>query len=230
MLIYKELGCKPIEKRSITGSRSRSGLLRNRFFAGLVLCCIVLANPELLPAQEYPTPPPVEVFSEQILQSIAVQVANEHITQLKYQLAYQYAKDERLALQKINEDQELQSRKTSDDPIAGAEVMRSAPGKDMKDSERRVREAQHNEFLAWLDTRRVALKEELLSLWQRNVLIKGHSYYVCIESIWREYSFINGRFHRLDNAVGSVGYKAGTCEGLDLKTMKSLTWKEELIR
>lgn len=198
-----------------------------RSFAALSLFCCLLAHPGFLPAQEFPIPPPVGEFADEVLEPAATHLANEEITQLKYQIAYQYAKNERLILEKGKGGLDIQFYRMFDFPASGAGVVLDGRGKDTQEKHGRVREARHKEFLAWLDTRRIPLKDELVDLWVKNVIVKDRSYFVCIDSEWRQYSFHSGKFYRfLSGAGGSVAITE-SCGQLDLKMLKSLKWKEE---
>ena len=198
-----------------------------RSFAALSLFCCLLAHPGFLLAQEFPIPPPVGEFADQVLQPAATQLANEEITQLKYQIAYQYAKNERLILEKGKGDLDILFYRMFDFPASGSGLVLEGLGKDTQEKNGRVREARHKEFLAWLDTRRIPLKDEIVDLWVKKVLVKDRSYFVCIDSEWRQYIFHSGRFYRLVNgAVGSVAITE-SCGQLDHKMLKSLKWKEE---
>jgi hypothetical protein len=192
-------------------------------FAALSLFCCLLARPGVLLAQEFPIPPPIREFAKQILQPAATLLANEEITQLKYQIAYQYAKNERMMLEKGKGDPDTSFYRMFDFPASGPGLVPDGLGKDSQENAGRVREARHKEFIAWLDTRRIPLKEEILDLWVKKVIVKDRSYIACVDSKWRQYIFESGRFYRLDVAPTAI---AESCDRLDLKMMKSLKWRE----
>ena len=86
---------------------------------------------------------------------------------------YQYAKNERLILEKGKGDLDVQFFRMFDFPTSGSGVVLDGRGKNTQEKHGRVREAQHKEFLAWLDTRRIPLKDELVDLWVKNVIVKA---------------------------------------------------------
>lgn len=68
--------------------------------------------------------------------------------------------------------------------------------------------AQLEEELAWLETRRMPLKRELLNMFLTHTRYEGEAYTVCVDGIQRRYQALDvNRFTRLDDGPGPCELK-----------------------
>ncbi|MDP1769702.1 MAG: hypothetical protein Q8L74_13005 [Nitrospirota bacterium] len=159
-------------------------------------------------------------FVDQVLSPLAEQLSNESMTHFKFKLTHLYAKSERQGLQKPSGDLDALFYRMFDFAAPGSGLALEELSKDKDINDSRVREALFQEMLAWLDTRRLPLKRELLDLYAAATVKNESGYSLCVEGRARRYEFSDGRFHRLADG-------AKPCSPIEPKKPKSLKWEEE---
>ena len=77
-----------------------------------------------------------------------------------------------------------------------------------------TRQAYLEQDLAWLETRRIPLRHELLSIFRSRTQQDGNAFAFCVNGVERRYQAIEqGRFSRLDDG-------SGPCETTPLQSLK----------
>jgi hypothetical protein len=173
----------------------------NTFNVGsvLILCGVLGACASPLA----PTVPRASVgdFTDHVLEPLALRVADEKI---------------------IEAGAGLRFEQTQDTMHTVANLLYEVPWIGKLLSVRNVSQKAHlEEDLAWLETRRIALKRELLDLFAARTIHEGETFAFCVDGVQRRYQAIDtNRFTRL--ADGS-----GPCE---LKQLHSLKKSQSPLR
>jgi hypothetical protein len=158
----------------------------------LVLCGVLgsCANP-LTPSMPRAS---IGDFTDHVLEPLALRVADEKITEASAGLKLEHTP--KAPLQTV-------ANLLSDVPWIGKLL-----------NFRNVSEkAQLEEDLAWLETRRIPLKRELLNLFVTRTTYEAETFTVCIEGVQRRYHALDtNRFTRLIDGTGP-------CDATELKSL-----------
>src|SRR5262245_10378560 len=158
-------------------------------------------------------------FSDHVLEPLASQLADEHIAQGRADITLTYLEREK----RISEGRpdvvgeatihglgSLLIEPSESDRTKSLPVVEE--NQAFKDAS--MRRVQYEETLAWLETRRLPLKRELLDLLLKRTVATSEGFTVCVEGKQRQYQAVEGgRFTRLADGPGP-------CETTELQSLK----------
>lgn len=185
----------------------------------LVACCLAACCGGLSSCAHTTSQASLGDFSDHVLEPLASQLADEHIAQGRADINLTYLEREK----RISEGRTDVSDGATIHGLgsllvgpSGSERTQSVPVVDenqaFKDAS--MRRAQYEETLAWLETRRLPLKRELLDLLLKRTVTTSVGFSVCVEGKQRQYQAVEGgRFTRLADGPGP-------CETSELQSLK----------
>jgi hypothetical protein len=167
------------------------------FFCGMLLSCAHTAPQASLGD-----------FSDQVLEPLASRLADEHLAQARADISLTYQEQEkRIAKGSLDESARAMIHGLGLylfgplGDLGGESLFQLMQSQAAKDAS--VRHAEYEEVLAWLETRRLPLKRELLDLFENRAVPTGQGFSVCVEDKQRQYQTVEGgRFTRLADGPG----------------------------
>lgn len=182
--------------------------------------CVLLGS-VLTACAHTPPAPSLGDFTDVILTPLAVQHADESIIEIKAKLGQMYqARLRQLTGAQLTPTEELVLKGLSSvlfgpGGAVGSSVLfgvlRSNGQRAMADTE-----AEYQDWLIWLDTRRAPLKADLLALYIKRTKPTGTGFSVCIDGQERRYEQVDiRRYSRVEDGPGP-------CERIRLGTLPSL--------